>query len=153
MKAIKRLIRKLLSLFVRDYVIINGLKWDKENLVVDGKTHFAYKEALQAAASVGKRLPTREEYKALLALSWHWSEADRGIWVANDQLFFPASGCRDYNDGTLRVSGTYGYGWSSTPYDGSNAWFLDFWSTNARTNYSSRRYGFPVRCVQDKNSR
>ena len=47
---------------------LNGLIWDTENLVIDGKTHFTYEEAKAEAARLGKRLPTKSEFDALLQL-------------------------------------------------------------------------------------
>lgn len=32
-----------------DIIILNGLAWDKENLEVNGITHFTYKEAKMGA--------------------------------------------------------------------------------------------------------
>ena len=34
-----------------DTIILNGLAWDKENLEVNGQTHFTYKEAKREAAN------------------------------------------------------------------------------------------------------
>ena len=62
--------------------------------------------------------------------------------------FFPASGYRNNSDGKLYNSGTNGYGWTSTPYNSSNAWNLNFNSGNANMNNNNRGNGFPVRCVQ-----
>ena len=63
-------------------------------------------------------------------------------------FFFPASGYRNYSDGKLYNSGTNGYGWTSTPYNSSNAWNLNFNSGDAYVNNNNRGNGFPVRCVQ-----
>ena len=62
-------------------------------------------------------------------------------------LFFPATGFRNYNSGSLGDSGKWGYCWTSTPL-GGNAWYLDFYTGPARVSNGSRGYGFPVRCVQ-----
>lgn len=74
---------------------INGLLWDTENLEINGQVYFTHDEALKASASVGKRLPTTEEFESLLSLGWEWSGTDKGIWIAKDKLFLPAAGYRN----------------------------------------------------------
>jgi hypothetical protein len=45
---------------------LNGLTWDTENLVIDGKTHFSYSEAKIEATKLGKRLPTKDEFNSIV---------------------------------------------------------------------------------------
>ena len=66
-------------------VILNGLVWDKENLVVDGKTHFTYEEAKAEATKLGKRLPTKNEFEELLKLPHVFDEEKHGMWFAKNQ--------------------------------------------------------------------
>ena len=64
-------------------------------------------------------------------------------------IWYPASGCRDYNDGSLYDVGYYGSYWSASPY-GYNACRLCF-SYDGYVNPSSNRsraYGQSVRCLQ-----
>lgn len=130
-------------------VKINGLLWDTENLVIDGKTHFTYEEALREAKSAGKRLPTKKEFEELLKLGYRFSKSDKGLYVADNKLFFPAAGFRDDSDGSLAGSGSYGYVWSSTPNGASNAYYLYFYASDAYVSIYDRTYGFSVRCVQN----
>ena len=78
----------------------------------------------------------------ILALTLYSGNYSNGYF-----FFFPASGYRYYSDGILRGSGKEGDGWTSMP-SGSDAWYLRFLSGIAHVVYSSRGYGFPVRCVQ-----
>ena len=63
---------------------------------------------------------------------------------------FPASGLRNFNDGSLFYVGSYGYYWSAVPnytYIGCN---LDFNSGYVYPlNFSSRTSGFAVRAVSE----
>ena len=63
---------------------------------------------------------------------------------------FPASGLRNYNDGSLNNFGNYGYYWSAVPYDAVNGCSLTFFSGNVSPLGSYvRAYGFAVRAVSE----
>ena len=142
-----------------------GLLWDTENLAIggyekDGHHYYTWHEAMEAARSVGKRLPTREEFRVLCNLNSTWDDERRGRWFRGNHdsdhkgsLFLPAAGLRCYNSGELAYASSYGYYWSSSPgYGGSNyAGSLYFYSgAVAPLNNSNRAFGFSVRCVRDK---
>ena len=66
-------------------------------------------------------------------------------------IWYPASGYRIYNDGSLGTVGYYGYYWSASP-NSYHAYFLYFdYDGNFLYPllYGSRAYGFSVRCLQD----
>ena len=65
-----------------DTITLNGLAWDKENISVDGNIYFTYQEAKIEAAKLGKRLPTKEEFEALLKLPRNWDLINGGLLVA-----------------------------------------------------------------------
>ena len=142
-----------------------GLLWDTENLAIggyekDGHHYYTWHEAMEAARSVGKRLPTREEFRVLCNLNSTWDDERRGRWFGGNHdsdhkgsLFLPAAGLRGYNSGELAYASSYGYYWSSSPnYGGNhNAGYLHFYSGNVYPlNSNYRAYGFSVRCVRDK---
>jgi uncharacterized protein (TIGR02145 family) len=69
-------------------------------------------------------------------------KSDHSVYV-----FFPASG--RYKGTTLQNRGTYGYYWSASFYDSTNAYLLNVNSSNVfPQNSNGRRYGFSVRPVQ-----
>ena len=90
-----------------------GLLWDTENLAIggyekDGRHYYTWQEAIDAARSVGKRLPTREELKALCDLGSTWDDERKGRWFGGNHdsdhkgsLFLPAAGLRNNNSGEL----------------------------------------------------
>lgn len=142
-----------------------GLLWDTENLAIggyekDGRHYYTWDEAMEAARSVGKRLPTQYEWEALCDLSSTWDDERKGRWFGGNHnsdhkgsLFLPAAGWRYSNSGVLVSASSSGYYWSSSPnYGGNNnAGTLYFYSGNVYPLYSSSRaYGFSVRCVQNK---
>lgn len=62
-----------------------GLLWDTENLAIggyekDGHHYYSWQEAMDAAKSVGKRLPTRAEWEELCNLGSTWDDELRGYW-------------------------------------------------------------------------
>lgn len=64
-----------------------------------------------------------------------------------DGFFFPASG--NYNGTTLNNRGTNGNYWSASFNSATNAYNLNFNSSNVNpSNNNNRRYGFSVRAVQ-----
>jgi uncharacterized protein (TIGR02145 family) len=142
-----------------------GLLWDTENLAIggyekDGRHYYTWQEAMDAAKSVGKRLPTWQEWEALCDLGSTWDDERKGRWFGGNHnsdhkgsLFLPAAGLRNFNSGDLAYASSYGYFWSSSPYYGGNynAGYLYFTSGYVYPlNYYFRAYGFSVRCVQNK---
>ena len=142
-----------------------GLLWDTENLAIggyekDGRHYYTRDEAMEAARSVGKRLPTREEWEALCDLGSTWDDERKGRWFGGNHdsdhkgsLFLPAAGLRYSNSDELASTSSYGYYWFSSPYYGgnSNAGYLYFYSGSVYPlDINSRAYGFSVRCVRDK---
>ena len=148
-----------------DSIELCGLLWDRENLTVggyekDGHHYYTWHEAMDAAKSVGKRLPTREEWKALCDLGSTWDDELKGRWFGGNHnsdhkgsLFLPAAGLRYSNSGELASTSSYGYYWSSSPYYGGDngAGTLGFYSGYVNPlSYNGRALGFSVRCVRDK---
>ena len=148
-----------------DSIELCGLLWDTENLTIggykkDGHHYYTWQEAIDAARSVGKRLPTREELKALCDLGSTWDDERKGRWFGGNHdsdhkgsLFLPAAGLRNNNSGELASTSSNGYYWSSSPGYGGNygAGYLDFYSGYVSPlNSNGRANGFSVRCVRDK---
>jgi hypothetical protein len=81
-----------------------GLLWDTEDLAIggyekDGRPYYTWREAMDAAKSVGKRLPTKAEWKALCDLGSTWDDERKGRWFGGNHnsdhkgsLFLPAAG-------------------------------------------------------------
>ena len=138
-------------------IILNGLEWDTNNLEVNGKTHFTYEEAKAEAAKLGKRLPTKNEFDALLQLPHVWDLTNNGLLVAeksddlktNNSLFFKALGY--ISCGSLYSDyGSGGY-WSSSLKSWMFAFYLDFYNSSIRMNSIIPSFKFTVRCVSDIN--
>ena len=152
-----------------DSIELCGLLWDTENLTIggykkDGHHYYTWEDAMDAAKSVGKRLPTREEWKALCDLGSTWDDELKGRWFGGNHdtdhkgsLFLPAAGFGYSNDlgycAKLAGTSSGGYYWSSSPgYGGhSAAGGLSFGSGNVYPlNNNYRAHSFSVRCVRDK---
>jgi uncharacterized protein (TIGR02145 family) len=149
---------KINKMQTKDFVTINGLCWDTENLSIKGKELFNHEEALKQAASAGKRLPTKREWESLCALGSTRDEEKEGRWFGSDHelksdskesIFLPAAGLRTDN-GTLYFVGDYGYYWNSTSGSGY-AFYLYFHSGIGIPGVSHYRaaYGFSVRCIAE----
>ena len=143
-----------------------GLLWDTENLAIggyekDGHHYYTWHEAMEAARSVGKRLPTREEWEALCDLGSTWDDERKGRWFGGNHdsdhkgsLFLPAAGWRSfYNSDKLANTNIDGLYWSSfLDYVGSSyAGYFSFYSGCVYSpDTHDSAYGFSVRCVRDK---
>ena len=152
-----------------DSIELCGLLWDRENLTVggyekNGRHYYTWQEAMGAARSVGKRLPTREEWKALCDLGSTWDDELKGRWFGGNHdsdhkgsLFLPIAGLSSSKGLGYRTkmigTSTSGYYWSSSPDYGGNGYAVNlyFYSGNVYPLDSSfRAAGFSVRCVQGK---
>ena len=138
-----------------DTITLNGLVWDKENLEVNGQTYFTYEEAKAEAAKLGKRLPTKDEFEALLKLPHTWDLINGGLLVAeksndlktNNSLFFKALGY--ISCGSLYSDyGSGGY-WSSSRDNRVFAFYLGFYNSFIRMRRIIPSLKFTVRCVTD----
>ena len=92
----------------------------------------------------GYRLPTNAEL-----------DSERSSWSQNNSagafaspLKLPVAGYRLSSSGSLNAVGSSGSYWSST-VSGTNANFLDFYSSLAILNFLNRAYGISVRCLKD----
>ncbi len=135
---------------------LNGLIWDTENLVIDGKTHFTYEEAKAEATKLGKRLPTDNEFNRLLK-HYLWDADKKGMLFAEKDedlkteksLFFPAAGYIDEGNTIILKTGINGRYWSNTPTTYFHAANLSV-SSNCATMFGGiRKDCFSVRCVSD----
>ena len=138
-----------------------GLLWDPENLSIggyenDGHHYYTWEEAMDAAESVGKRLPTREEWEALCDLGSTWDAELRGRWFGGNHdtdhkgsIFLPAAGWRGKFSGevpgTNNFFGTY---WSSSYDNNAGLEFNSGYVFPLYGNYSA--LCFSARCVRDK---
>ena len=135
---------------------LNGLIWDTENLVIDGKTHFTYEEAKAEATKLGKRLPTDNEFNRLLK-HYLWDADKKGMLFAEKaddlktekSLFFPAAGYIDEGNTIIVKTGINGRYWSNTPTTYFHAANLSVSSTCATMFGGIRKDCFSVRCVSD----
>ena len=103
----------------------------------------------------GWRVPTQAELQSLFNSGSTWTTQNgvngRRFGTAPNQIFLPAAGYRNNNDGALFNAGSYGKYWSSTEGISTNAYYLNFdsGSGNANLNDNYKTYGFSVRCVAE----
>lgn len=141
-----------------------GLLWDTENLTIggyekDGHHYYSWQEAMDAARSVGKRLPTRYEWEELCDLGSTWDDKRKGRWFGGNHdsdhkgsLFLPAAGWHNTNSGELVNTNSCGFYWSSSPYfyDDNLTVNLYLDLRGAETIQSYHAFGLNVRCIWDK---
>lgn len=106
----------------------------------------------------GWRVPTYAELYGLRKNHSSLTTVDgqEGLYLAGDytyladapQVFFPAAGCRYYDDGGASRRGSSGYYWSSRP-DSDLAYLLSFVSSSTIMSDYFRATGYSVRCVQE----
>lgn len=142
-----------------DFVVINGLKWDRENAVIEGREHFNWHEALGIAHTKGKRLPTKGEWEALVALGSTWDDERKGRWFGKDHkrkadargsIFLPTVGRRCSNGNMVGDTSTYGGYWGGSVNSSTNdVCNLFFNNGHLLTSSVSWRFGLSVRLVSD----
>jgi uncharacterized protein (TIGR02145 family) len=78
-----------------------------------------------------------------------------GAFGADETIWYPCSGFRNYSDGGLVLVDGRGYNWSCSPYE-SNGYFaysyhlyFDCYSDVNPSSHSYRADGYPVRCLQE----
>ena len=146
-----------------------GLLWDTENLAVggyekNGHHYYTWEDAMDAAKSVGKRLPTRKEWKALCDLGSTWDDERKGRWFGGNHdsdhkgsLFLPIAGLSSSKDLSYLTkmigTSTGGYYWSSSMDDGISYYASNLYfslGTVFPLDRGIRTFSFSVRCVRDK---
>ena len=152
-----------------DSIELCGLLWDTENLTIggyekNGHHYYTWEDAMDAAKSVGKRLPTGDEWKALCDLGSTWDDERKGRWFGGNHdsdhkgsLFLPIAGLSSSKGLGYRTkmigTSTGGYYWSSSPYYGNNNYAGNLYFTSGYVfpqDKSIRTFSFSVRCVRDK---
>jgi uncharacterized protein (TIGR02145 family) len=106
----------------------------------------------------GFRVPTKAQWDGVIAnntltnvgTNWTGSTTNYGTGKKlGNNLFLPAAGGRNGDDGTLDYRGNFGFYWSSTEGGSDFAWSLDFDIDGADTYYSYRTVGLSVRCIAE----
>lgn len=96
----------------------------------------------------GWRLPTKDEFSSFSATSFAWDSTNSGRTFNTN--WFPASGYRNYSDGSMNTVGGNGFYWSASPLSSYDGYCLYFNSSSVDPSYGNgRAYGFSVRCVQE----
>jgi uncharacterized protein (TIGR02145 family) len=108
-----------------------------------------------AACPAGWRLPTREEWKALVAVAGGFEAAGAKLksrdWDGADDYGFSATpgGRRDFSD-VFRDLGSWGGWWTATPMGvSSTAYYRYIKAGEILENNHSKHSRLSVRCVQD----
>ena len=117
-------------------------------------TFYTYEEAQGRLWTSPWRTPTQTELEELRdKCTWKRTtqngvEGNTVTGPNGNSIFLPAAGNHSC-DGSVNTVGTYGYYWSSTPYDTADAWRLYFGFSGVRMNYYYRCVGQSVRLVQN----
>ena len=131
------------SSFGYDWASPNNYTSKKWNDITD-----AADKSLFDPSPEGWRLPSKEEYSNFSSTTFTWDNSNNGRTYEGN--WFPAAGYRSSLNGSMYNGGSNGYSWSSSPYGGSNGYYLYFYSgyVNPSSSYY-RASGFSVRCVQE----
>ena len=133
--------------------------WDAQQTSHDGNIKTATVKTVYDPCPAGFCVPTSNLYNYMESVSeaiFLWSDEYKGrtLTVASPNLFFPASGYRDFSNSSLNYVGSYGYYWSASPYyySGSNDYGRSFYfhSDYKYFFHSRRAYGFSVRAVAEE---
>ncbi|MCC8186504.1 MAG: hypothetical protein LIP08_03055 [Bacteroides sp.] len=152
----------------KDYIVINGLKWDKNNVigshdpsngiyVVDEKTYFDYNAAINTAKEKNKRCPTVEDWNSLLSLGHTYDTGLGGMWFGHDHSLKSQSersifllGAGYYWPGINGVyQGSFGHYCCGDMSSQTQAYFLYFYNNKASIlNTWTITNGFSLRLVK-----
>ena len=137
--------------------------WSMENTVT-GYNDYPVVKTIYDPSPAGFKMPASNAFTGFttngqnrggtMNVSGDW---DNG-WNFNNRIsspdatvYFPASGYRNINDGSLRYVGYGGYYWSAVPdvtYNGCNLYF-NKWIVYPQFNFHIRSFGFSVRPVSE----
>ena len=134
----------------------NDMLWNK------GSEHSPVKTEYDPCPE-GWRVPTYNELNDVCKNRSDWTTNElnpSGSWLCGTrlysaevpQVFFPASGFRDYGDGSAMGRGLYSFYWTSKQYSTYNAYSLYLRGGASMSGNMRRANGIPVRCVKDKPS-
>ena len=133
--------------------------WDAQQ-TADGNITTATKKTVYDPCPAGFCVPTDNLYYFMgkdgdndRAMAT-WDDTNKGAtWntsITGTALFFPASGYRHYDSGTLTHVGSDGFYWSASPLSSNNGRSLYFTSSYWKWHFGSRAYGYPVRAVAEE---
>ena len=138
--------------------------WDAQNTAEDNVTTATVKTVYDPSPA-GFCVPTGNLFYFMgngsssrpMTTSWDdtykgatWSNSVVASSITGDNLYFPASGCRNYGSGTLYNVGSGGFCWSASPGSSYVGRSLDFNSGYWYWGYSTRATGTPVRAVAEE---
>lgn len=141
-----------------------SVKWATCNvgtLIPEGAgDYLAYSQACNVEWGGSWRLPNKAELEELkLRCTWIWTTQNgvEGCKVTGpngNSIFLPAAGYRNpaagFHNSLFKYVGSYGYFWSSTPFDSGTAWYLTFDSGGQYLKYNCcRSTALSVRLVAE----
>ena len=106
--------------------------------------------AFTGFTTTGKNIVnTQSQFNVSGAWDWGWNFNNK-ITSPDAAVYFPASGYRDYYDGSLRNVGSFGYYRSAVPNDKYDGCYLSISSSSVCPQFASyRSYGYSVRPVSE----
>ena len=110
--------------------------------------HMPASNAFTGFTTTGQNTSTQSQFNVSGDWNIGWNFKADGSSTAT--VYFPASGCRRYDYGSLGSVGSRGYYWSAVPSKTSDGCSLDFYQEVVDPQYSNNRsYGFSVRPVSE----
>lgn len=129
----------------RTYVLTGSDQTVADNWQKIAFQEYVDEDVLWEANRKGFRLPTQKEWQNEIDT---WSSQD-AAGAFDSVLKLPVAGNRYYSDGSISTVGSHGIYWSST-VDGSDAYHLYFYSSNAYVDTDLRARGRSVRLIKNE---
>lgn len=130
--------------------------WDMVNTTASNNRTSATVKTVYDPCPPGFCVPTSNLYNFIYTnrssyFGWVTSPTLGRKWTKDTpNLFFPASGYRNYSNGSLNYVGSDGYYWSASPYNTNRGYSLGFTSSSVNWNSDSRSCGCAVRAVAEE---
>lgn len=134
-----------LSMSAQDYVDLglpSGTKWKSQN----ESSHYSYDLAIVIFKN---NLPTKEQFEELREkCTWTGSEEGWNVEGPNgNSIFLPADGGSDCNGNIDKRFKEVGRYWTSTSYNGEEAWYLCFAPVGVQFVYFYKCHRHCIRLV------
>jgi hypothetical protein len=130
--------------------------WDAQQTDAGNNIATATKKTVYDPCPAGFCVPTGNLYYYIkkVGVSFEWDSTNKGrnLTSVTPNVFFPASGYRNYDSGSVSNVGSYGYCWSASGFSSSSLYArsLHFDSSKCSWSYDYRSYGCPVRAVAEE---
>jgi len=133
-----------------NYTAGNWIDITNDEIWLDGTYDWKDYSAMQWPAPSWYHVPSKDEWVALCWVLTSTFGMASNATTMGTYLKMPKAGYRHHNGSEIYNAGSDGYYWSSTSYNASSSYGLNFNSSNINPQYYNyRARGYSIRCFND----